>query len=64
MWRFRVPGGDVGFAFRSVGVDVYALNDARRATIAPAGVESFSDFRADRCQGTRQPTGGKMPPGL
>jgi hypothetical protein len=36
--RVSVPGGDVGLAFRSVGVDVYALNDARRATIAPAGL--------------------------
>ena len=50
-------------AFRLVGVDVYAFDDSRAAAIPPGRVQPFKDFRESRCQGIRQPAGGKAPPG-
>jgi hypothetical protein len=53
----------VAAAFRSVGVDVYALDDSRAAAIPPGRVKSFKNFCVTRGEGVSQPAGGKTPPG-
>jgi hypothetical protein len=54
---------DVGAAFGSVGMDVYAFYDAGASAISPTGIESFEDFSTCRLQCVGQTPRGKRPPG-